>query len=114
MAVNVEAERKVASLNEEIQGLARAHRLQEQNVQELRVNIEVKERKLEEAKGQSDRIEELTRDIANAKKQERTHAEAIDQLQQDLDALEEENAKLKAMTAGQQQQRLFCAFYMID
>ncbi|KAF9055788.1 dynein associated protein-domain-containing protein [Panaeolus papilionaceus] len=104
LAVNVEAERKVASLNEEIQGLARAHRLQEQNVQELRVNIEVKERKLEEAKGQSDRIEELTRDIANAKKQERTHAEAIDQLQQDLDALEEENAKLKAMTAGQQQQ----------
>ncbi|PPR02344.1 hypothetical protein CVT24_011688 [Panaeolus cyanescens] len=104
LAVNVEAERKVASLNEEIQGLARAHRLQEQIIQELRVNIEVKERKLEEAKGQNDRIEELTREIASAKKQERTHAEAIDQLQQDLDALEEENAKLKTMTAGQQQQ----------
>ncbi|TFY71856.1 hypothetical protein EVG20_g1162 [Dentipellis fragilis] len=78
LAINVEAERKVAQLNEEMQGLMRTLKTKDQNIQEAGVKIELMERRMET--------------------QERAYEEAMEQLQTDLDALEQENTKLKAAT----------------
>ncbi|KAH9486203.1 Dynactin, 150 kDa isoform [Psilocybe cubensis] len=104
LAVNVEAERKVSSLNDEIQGLARTLRTKDQTIQESTVKIELMERRLEAVKKQADTIVELENELAKARKQERAYEEAMEQLQADLDTLEQDNAKLKTMTAGQERQ----------
>ncbi|KAJ2917876.1 hypothetical protein MD484_g2604, partial [Candolleomyces efflorescens] len=104
LAVNVEAERKVAQLNEEMQGLARNIRTKDQAIQESTVKIELMERRMEAAKKQAETIEHLESELAKIKKQERAYEEAIEQLQTDLDAAEQENAKLKTTLAGQEKQ----------
>lgn len=104
LAVNVEAERKVASLSEEIQGLARSLRTKDQTIQESTVKIELMERRLEAVKKQADAIVELENELSKARKQERAYEEAMEQLQADLDTLEQDNAKLKTLTAGQERQ----------
>lgn len=105
MSVNVEAERKVAQLSEEIQGLARGVRSRDQALQEAGVKIELMERRMDTVKKQADAITNLETEIAKARKQERSYEEAIEQLQSDLDALEQDNAKLKQLTAGMERQR---------
>ncbi|KAH8119806.1 dynactin [Phellopilus nigrolimitatus] len=104
LAVNVEAERKVTQLNEEIQGLARGIRSRDQTIQESSVRIELMERRLDTVKKQADAISSLETEITKARKQERSYEEAIEQLQSDLDVLEQDNAKLKQLTAGLERQ----------
>ena len=104
LAVNVEAERKVASLSDEIQGLARSLRTKDQTIQESTVKIELMERRLEAVKKQADAIVELENELSKARKQERAYEEAMEQLQAHLDTLEQDNAKLKTLTAGQERQ----------
>lgn len=104
LAVNVEAERKVTQLNEEIQGLARSLRAKDQSIQESTVKIELMERRMEAAKKQADMIVDLENELSKIKKQERAYEEAIEQLQTDLDAAEQENAKLASAAARQEQQ----------
>jgi hypothetical protein len=108
LAINVEAERKVAQLNDEIQGLVRTLKTKDQNTQESAVKIELMERRMEAAKKQADAILDLEVELSKARKQERAYEEAMEQLQADLDALEQDNAKLKTLTAGQDRQGLFC------
>ena len=100
LAVNVEAERKVTQLNEENRGLARTIKEREQTVQEAGVRIELMERRLDAVKKQADAIADLENEIAKARKQERSYEDAIEQLQSDLDSMEQENSKLKVLTAG--------------
>ncbi|KAF6754161.1 dynactin [Ephemerocybe angulata] len=104
LAVNVEAERKVAQLNEEMQGLARNVRAKNQAIQESAVKIELMERRMEAAKKQADMITELETELSKIKKQERAYEKDIEQLQTDLDAAEQENAKMKTALAGQEKQ----------
>ncbi|KAH6911162.1 dynactin [Coprinopsis sp. MPI-PUGE-AT-0042] len=104
LAVNVEAERKVTQLNEEIQGLARNIRTKDQVIQESAVKIEFMERKMEAAKKQADAISDLENELAKIKKQERAYEDAVEQLQKELFTAEQENAKLKTMTAGHEKQ----------
>jgi len=108
LAINVEAERKVASLNDEIQALARNVRSKDQAIQESSVKIELMERRLEAVKKQADAIIELENELVKARKQERAYEEAMEQLHADLDALDKENARLQTLTAGQQKQGMFC------
>ncbi|KAL5533874.1 hypothetical protein ACEPAG_334 [Sanghuangporus baumii] len=104
LAVNVEAERKVAHLNEEIQELARGIRSRDQTIQESSVKIELMERRLDAVKKQADTISNLEAEISKARKQEKSYEEAIEQLQSDLDAMEQDNVKLKQFTAGMERQ----------
>lgn len=99
-AVNVEAERKVAQLNDEIQGLARTIKSKDQHIQEAGVKIELMERRIEAAKKQTETIHDLETEVAKSKKQERAYEEAMEQLQSDLDAFEQENSKLKQAAAS--------------
>ncbi|KAI0701257.1 dynactin [Cerioporus squamosus] len=103
-AINVEAERKVAQLNDEIQALARTIRTKDQTIQETGVKIELMERRLETVKKQADAITDLENELAKARKQERAYEEAMEQLQADLDALEQDNAKLKALANNPERQ----------
>ncbi|PFH49823.1 hypothetical protein AMATHDRAFT_4583 [Amanita thiersii Skay4041] len=104
MAVNVEAERKVAQLNDEIQSLVRSLKTKDQAIQESAVKIELMERRMETVKKQADAILDLESELAKARKQERAYEEAMEQLQADLDALEQDNSRLKASGAGQERQ----------
>ena len=101
--MNVEAERKVASLSDEIQGLARSLRTKDQTIQESTLKVKLMEQRLEAMK-QSDAVVELENELSKARKQERAYEEAMEQLQADLDTLEQDNAKLKTLTAGQERQ----------
>ncbi|KAK2464772.1 hypothetical protein APHAL10511_003190 [Amanita phalloides] len=104
MAINVEAERKVAQLNDEIQGLVRSLKTKDQATQESTVKIELMERRMETVKKQADAILDLESELSKARKQERAYEEAMEQLQADLDVLEQENAKLKAAGVGHERQ----------
>lgn len=96
MAVNVEAERKVAQLNEEMQGLVRTLKFKDQNIQESSVKIELMERRMEAAKKQAEAVTELEGLLGKAQKQEKYYVEAMEQLQSEFDALAKENSKLKS------------------
>jgi dynactin 1 len=98
MTVNEEAERKVAQLNEEMQGLARTLKSKEQNIQESAVKIELMERRMEAAKKQAEAVTDLEGQLGKAQKQEKYYMEAMEQLQSEFDSLEKENSKLKATT----------------
>lgn len=104
-AVNVEAERKVVQLNDEIQALVRNLKTKEQNLQESSVKIELMDRRMEAAKKQADAIVDLESELSKARKQERSYEEAMEQLQADLDVLEQDNVKLKALAANSERQR---------
>ncbi|ELU43793.1 dynactin [Rhizoctonia solani AG-1 IA] len=101
-AVNVDAERTVNKLNEEIKDLIRSikTRVGDQTIQETSVKIELMERRMETVKKQADAIVDLEGDLAKARKQEKAYEEALEQLQSDLDEMGQENARLKQATAG--------------
>lgn len=105
-AVNVEAERRVVQLNDEIQALVRNLKSKDQNIQESSVKIELMERRMETVKKQADTINDLEAELGKVRKQERSYEEAIDQLQHDLDTLEQENIKLKALANNPERQGL--------
>ncbi|KAI9454911.1 dynein associated protein-domain-containing protein [Lactarius psammicola] len=98
MAVNEEAERKVAQLNEEMQGLVRTLKSKDQNIQESGVKIELMERRMEAAKKQAEAVTELEGLLGKAQKQEKYYVEAMEQLQSEFDSLAKENSKLKAIS----------------
>ncbi|KAI0829040.1 dynactin [Trametes gibbosa] len=103
-AINVEAERKVAQLNDEIQALARTLKIKDQTIQETGVKVELMERRMETVKKQADAITDLESELSKARKQERAYEEAMEQLQADLDALEQDNAKLKTLANNPERQ----------
>jgi len=100
MAVNVEAERKVAQLNEEMQGLVRTLKFKDQNIQESAVKIELMERRMEAVKKQAEAVTELEGLLGKAQKQEKYYVEAMEQLQSEFDTLAKENSKLKAASSA--------------
>ena len=61
---------------------------------------------METVKKQADTIDDVEAEVGKARKQERSYEEAIDQLQHDLDALEQDNIKLKALANNPERQGL--------
>ncbi len=107
MAVNEEAERKVAQLNEEMQGLARTLKSKDQNIQESAVKIELMERRMEAAKKQAEAVTELEGLLGKAQKQEKYYVEAMEQLQSEFDSLAKENSKLKAISNASEKEGMY-------
>ncbi|EKM61655.1 uncharacterized protein PHACADRAFT_112443 [Phanerochaete carnosa HHB-10118-sp] len=103
-AVNVEAERKLAQLNDEMQALVRTLKAKDQHIQESGVKIELMERRMEGVKKQGEMISNLESELQKARKQERAYEEAMEQLQSDLDALEQDNKKLKTAASTVERQ----------
>ena len=67
---------------------------------------------MEASKKQSNTIGELETELLKARKQERAYDEAMEQLQADLDALEQDNAKLKTIAAPEIQGTRFTVSVM--
>lgn len=65
---------------------------------------------MEAVKKQADTINDLESELGKARKQEKSYEEAIDQLQHDLDALEQDNIKLKALANNPERQGLRPSF----
>ncbi|GAA5900012.1 uncharacterized protein JCM6883_006062 [Sporobolomyces salmoneus] len=103
-AINVDAERKVVQLNEEMRELARELRTKEQSFQESTVKIELMEKRLESVKKQADVLAQLESELAKSRKQERTYEEANEVLQRDLDNMEQELGKLRQNVASAEKQ----------
>lgn len=76
----------------------------DQNIQESSVKIELMERRMETVKKHADTINGLEAELGKARKQEKSYEEAIDELQRDLDALEQDNIKLKALANNPERQ----------
>ncbi|KAJ7729076.1 dynein associated protein-domain-containing protein [Mycena maculata] len=104
VAVNLEAERRVAQLNEELQGLVRTLKQKEQHLQEATVKNDLMERKMETVKRQADSIAEKDVVIADSKRRQRELEEALEQVQGDLDVSEQERLKLKTLVGTEQRQ----------
>ena len=64
------------------------------------------ERRAETVKNKADTINDLEAEMSKARTQERSYKEAIDQLQHDLDALEQDNVKLKVPANDPERQDL--------
>ncbi|KAF7346159.1 CAP-Gly domain-containing protein [Mycena sanguinolenta] len=104
VAVNLEAERRVSQLNEELQGLVRTLKQKDQHIQEAAVKNDLMERKMETVKKQADAIAEKDIVIADGKRRQRELEEALEQVQGDLDVSEQERLKLKTMVGTEQRQ----------
>ncbi|KAJ7082516.1 dynein associated protein-domain-containing protein [Mycena crocata] len=104
VAVNLEAERRVTQLNEELQGLVRTLKQKEQHIQEATVKNDLMERKMETVKKQADSIVEKDIVIADGKRRQRELEEALEQVQGDLDVSEQERLKLKTIVGTEQRQ----------
>ncbi len=68
------------------------------------MKVELMERRMETVKKQADTIMDLENELAKVRKQERAYEEAMEQLQADLDALEQDNAKLKTLANNPERQ----------
>ena len=64
------------------------------------------ERRAETVKNKANTINDLEAEMSKARTQERSYKEAIDQLQHDLDALEQDNMKLKVLANDPERQDL--------
>lgn len=94
-AVNVDAERKITQLNEEMQELVRGIKTRDQTIKETVVKVQTMERRMEASKKQADALADLEEQLSKARKQEKAYEEAMEQLQADLDNMEQENSRLK-------------------
>ncbi|KAH8922303.1 hypothetical protein BT69DRAFT_1282355 [Atractiella rhizophila] len=94
-AVNVDAERKIVKLNEELRDLLRELRTKDEVIQEAGVKIDLMDKRMEASKKMSDTLAEMEADLAKTKKESKAYEEALETLQSDLDAMEQENTKLK-------------------
>lgn len=106
-AINVEAERKVGQLTDELAGLARTLREKEKKIEETNVKIELMEHKMKELNKRADEIEAYKAELTKLHKAERAYEEAMEQFQADLDNLEKENAKLKQAAASHERQGVY-------
>ncbi|GES86297.1 dynactin 1 [Rhizophagus clarus] len=89
--VNADMERKAQQQQEEIRELIKEKKLKDQLLQEANVKIELLEKRMEIVKKQADMINALEQELQNSRKQETDFEEAMENLQQEIDSLEQQN-----------------------
>ncbi|TIC28231.1 hypothetical protein E3Q11_01940 [Wallemia mellicola] len=92
---NIEAERAVSKLTNDVKELVREIRNKDQTLQESSVKIEVMSKKLDTVRKQTEILESMEGEVSRLKKQEKTLNDALDVLQNDLNNVEQENDTLK-------------------
>ncbi|KAF9169409.1 hypothetical protein BGX21_007549 [Mortierella sp. AD011] len=95
VVVNVDAEQKAQSLQEQVLKLVKDAKLKDQALQESQVSIDLLSKRMETFKKQAEQISMLDRDVNGAKKREQDYDEAISALQAEIKALEDQNLLLK-------------------
>ncbi|KAG9015752.1 hypothetical protein FRB93_012317 [Tulasnella sp. JGI-2019a] len=94
-AVNLDAERSLTKLNDEILTLVKEVKTREQIIQESGAKIELMERRMEAVKKQGEAIIDLEAQVEQATKQEKEWREAVDSYQAEIEALDEQCHRLK-------------------
>ncbi|KAI8375957.1 dynein associated protein-domain-containing protein [Radiomyces spectabilis] len=95
VVVNHDMERKLQQHSEEILKLIKDIKLKDQALQESGVKVELLEKRMETVKKQAVQITQLEENLHKAQTQEQMYAEAMENLQAEYDALEQENIELK-------------------
>ena len=78
------------------------------------MKIELMERRMEAVKKQADTIADLETELQKARKQEKAYEDAMEQLQADLDAFEQENTKLKQAASTTEKQGVLCVLAVVE
>ncbi|KAI9322335.1 hypothetical protein BX666DRAFT_604794 [Dichotomocladium elegans] len=99
VVVSHDMERKLQQHTEEILKLIKDIKLKDQALQESNVKVELLEKRMVVVKKQAEQIATLEEQLTKSQSQERVYAEAIENLQADFDALDQEHTKLKTAAA---------------
>lgn len=99
VVVSHDMERKLQQHSDEIVKLIKDIKMKDQALQESNVKVEWLEKRMTVAKKQTEQIATLEESLAKSQAQEHMYAEAIENLQAEFDALEQEHSKLKATAA---------------
>lgn len=99
VVVSHDMERKLQQHSDEIVKLIKDIKMKDQALQESNVKVEWLEKRMTVAKKQTEQIATLEESLAKSQTQEQMYAEAIENLQAEFDALEQEHGKLKAAAA---------------
>ncbi|KAI9490050.1 hypothetical protein BDB00DRAFT_567556 [Zychaea mexicana] len=102
VVVSHDMERKLQQHSDEILKLIKDLKLKDQALQESTVKVELLEKRMVTVKKQAEQIATLEETLQKSQTQETMYAEAIENLQAEYDALEQENTKLKKATAAQE------------
>ncbi|KAF9123178.1 hypothetical protein BG015_005368, partial [Linnemannia schmuckeri] len=97
VTVNVDAEQKAQSLQDQVLKLVKEAKLKDQALQESAVKTELLGKRMEDLKKQAEKNSILDRDADKARRQKQEYEEAISALQTDMAALEEQNAQLRRL-----------------
>ncbi|CAO3607813.1 unnamed protein product [Mucor hiemalis] len=106
VVMNHDMERKVQQHSDEIVKLIKDVKFKDQALQESSVKIELLEKRMETVKKQADQISILEETLTKTQTQEQMYAEAVENLQAEYDALEQENLLLKKNAAKKEEKRL--------
>ncbi|KAI9032609.1 dynein associated protein-domain-containing protein [Phycomyces nitens] len=106
VVISHDMERKLQQHSEEIVKLIKDVKLKDQALQESGVKVEHLEKRMEAVKKQAEQISSLEETLEKVQAQETMYAEAVDNLQAEYDALEQENAQLKKAVAKKEEKRL--------
>ncbi|KAI9468505.1 MAG: dynein associated protein-domain-containing protein [Benjaminiella poitrasii] len=105
VVINHELEHKLQQHNEEIIKLIKDVRLKDQALQEYEVKISLLEKRMEVAKKEVEHMKSLEEDLEKSMSQEQMYMEAMENLQNEYDALETENTKLKKEVSKREEVR---------
>ncbi|KAF9973743.1 hypothetical protein BGZ65_009101, partial [Modicella reniformis] len=95
--VNVDAEQKAQSLQDQMLRLVKEAKLKDQSLQESNVKVELLEKRIDTFKKQAEQITTLDREAEKSRNQERIYDETIREHQNEITALQEQNMQLRRM-----------------
>lgn len=98
-------ERKLQQHSDEILKLIKDIKIKDQALQESSVKVELLEKRMIAAKKQADQIASLEDTLQKTQAQEQMYAEALDNLQAEYDALQQETVELKKRAAVSQEEQ---------
>ncbi|ORZ03356.1 dynein associated protein-domain-containing protein [Syncephalastrum racemosum] len=105
VVVSHDMERKLQQHSDEILKLIKDIKIKDQALQESNVKVELLEKRMIAAKKQADQIGALEDTLQKTQAQEHMYAEALDNLQAEYDALQQEMVELKKRAAVSQEEQ---------
>ncbi|KAI7898739.1 dynein associated protein-domain-containing protein [Cokeromyces recurvatus] len=103
--INHDMERKLQQHSDEIVKLIKDVKIKDQALQESNVKIELLKKRMEIVKKQAEQINSLEETLSKVQGQEQMYAEAMENLQIEYDALEQENTELKKNALKNEEKR---------
>ncbi|KAI9493077.1 dynein associated protein-domain-containing protein [Zychaea mexicana] len=100
VVINHDMERKLQQHSEEIFKLIKDIKSKDQALQEANIRVELLERRMEAAKKDTEQFHALEESLEKAKAQTQMYSEAMENLQTEYEALEQENNQLKKVAAA--------------